>query len=223
MQGPRIWSHQVNTNRTSSRLCGCRSAPFNSCLPAPMARLLTWCLRCRDEAGSPLHLMRLVSRCVPANRVSTVTVPCAPGSHDEMPASRPPQLLASCLLLEIVVEPTSQPSAAFRLRLTCAMRENRLGSRPTRSIGRCDPAGTGRSVRSASQASLSRKALQTDLSRGGALGRHSGGGIRTRDLRVMRSPKGGRVRSGCPCLLGLGRVRWGPICSKRNLEWNHED
>jgi hypothetical protein len=36
----------------------------------------------------------------------------------------------------------------------------------------------------------------------------------------MRSPKGGRVRSGCPCLLGLALVRWSPICSKRNLEWN---
>src|ERR1700690_3136245 len=49
---------------------------------------------------------------------------------------------------------------------------------------------------------------------------HSGGRIRTCDLRVMRSPHGALVRSGCPCLLGLARVRWGRICSKRNLEWN---
>ena len=49
---------------------------------------------------------------------------------------------------------------------------------------------------------------------------HSGGGIRTRDLRVMRSPKGGQVGRDGPCLLRLGRVRWGWICSKRNLEWN---
>src|SRR5664280_1626286 len=36
---------------------------------------------------------------------------------------------------------------------------------------------------------------------------HSGGGIRTRDLRVMRSPKGGQVGPERPCLLGLARVR----------------
>jgi hypothetical protein len=53
------------------------------------------------------------------------------------------------------------------------------------------------------------------------LSRSSGGGIRTRDLRVMRSPKGGRVGPDRPCLLGLAQVRWGLICSKRNLEWNH--
>ncbi len=52
------------------------------------------------------------------------------------------------------------------------------------------------------------------------LSRHSGGGIRTRDLRVMSCVEGGRVRSGCPCLLGLGPVRWGPLCSERNPEWN---
>ena len=51
-------------------------------------------------------------------------------------------------------------------------------------------------------------------------GFYSGGGIRTRDLRVMRSPKGGQVGPDDPCLLGLARVRWGRICSKRNLEWN---
>ena len=38
---------------------------------------------------------------------------------------------------------------------------------------------------------------------------YSGGGIRTRDLRVMRSPKGGQVRPDGPCLLGFARVRWG--------------
>jgi hypothetical protein len=51
----------------------------------------------------------------------------------------------------------------------------------------------------------------------------SRGGIRTRDLRVMRSPKGGRVGSDCPWLLGLGRAPSGWICSKRNLEWNLGD
>jgi hypothetical protein len=50
--------------------------------------------------------------------------------------------------------------------------------------------------------------------------RHSGGGIRTRDLRVMRSPKGGQVGPDRPCLLGLARARWGRICSRRNHEWN---
>jgi hypothetical protein len=36
----------------------------------------------------------------------------------------------------------------------------------------------------------------------------------------MRSPLGGQVGPDGPCLLGLARVRWGRICSKRNLEWN---
>src|ERR1035437_7603531 len=48
----------------------------------------------------------------------------------------------------------------------------------------------------------------------------AGGGIRPRDLRVMRSPRGGQVGPDRPCLLGLARARWGRICSKRNLEWN---
>jgi hypothetical protein len=39
-------------------------------------------------------------------------------------------------------------------------------------------------------AALSRNPPRDDLSRGGALGRHSGGGIRTRDLRVMSPFRG---------------------------------
>jgi hypothetical protein len=50
---------------------------------------------------------------------------------------------------------------------------------------------------------------------------YSGGGIRTRDLRVMRSQRVGRVRAGCPRLLGLWVVRSGRFRSNWNDEWNN--
>jgi hypothetical protein len=49
----------------------------------------------------------------------------------------------------------------------------------------------------------------------------SGGGIRTRDLRVMRSPGRGLLRPVPPKQSGSGALRSAQIRSTWNHEWNH--
>jgi hypothetical protein len=49
----------------------------------------------------------------------------------------------------------------------------------------------------------------------------SGGGIRTRDLRVMRPPEGGHPRPATPWQCGSGALRSAQIRSTWNHEWHH--